>query len=45
VAARHGYLDEIIEPSETREKLLTAFRLLESKRVRPPAKKHGNIPL
>ena len=45
VAARHGYLDEIIEPSETREKLITAFRLLESKRVRPPAKKHGNIPL
>ena len=45
VAARHGFLDEIIEPSETREKLLMAFRLLESKRVRPPAKKHGNIPL
>jgi propionyl-CoA carboxylase beta chain len=45
VAARHGYLDEIIEPSETREKLIMAFRLLESKRVRPPAKKHGNIPL
>ena len=45
VAARHGYLDEIIEPSETREKLATAFRLLESKRVQLPAKKHGNIPL
>ena len=45
VAASRGYLDEIIEPSETREKLLAAFRLLESKRVQLPAKKHGNIPL
>ncbi len=45
VAARRGYLDEIIEPSETREKLVTAFRLLEGKRVPLPAKKHGNIPL
>ncbi len=45
VAASRGYLDEIIEPSETREKLLTAFRLLESKRVQVPARKHGNIPL
>jgi propionyl-CoA carboxylase beta chain len=45
VAASRGYLDEIIEPSETREKLLTAFRLLESKRVQLPARKHGNIPL
>ncbi|HTO86663.1 MAG TPA: acyl-CoA carboxylase subunit beta [Thermoanaerobaculia bacterium] len=45
VAARRGYLDEIIEPSETREKLITAFRLLESKRAQLPAKKHDNIPL
>jgi propionyl-CoA carboxylase beta subunit len=45
VAARRGYLDEIIEPSETREKLVTAFRLLESKRAQLPAKKHDNIPL
>ena len=45
VAASRGYLDEIIEPSETREKLITAFRLLGSKRVPLPAKKHGNIPL
>jgi propionyl-CoA carboxylase beta chain len=45
VAARRGYLDEIIEPSETREKLTAAFRLLETKRVQLPAKKHGNIPL
>ncbi|MGH9368424.1 MAG: acyl-CoA carboxylase subunit beta [Thermoanaerobaculia bacterium] len=45
VAASRGFLDEIIEPSETREKLLTAFRLLESKRASLPAKKHDNIPL
>lgn len=45
VAARRGYVDEIIEPSETREKLIAAFGLLEGKRVSLPAKKHGNIPL
>ncbi|HKF44970.1 MAG TPA: acyl-CoA carboxylase subunit beta [Thermoanaerobaculia bacterium] len=45
VAARRGYIDEIIEPSETREKLIAAFKLLENKRVAVPAKKHGNIPL
>jgi propionyl-CoA carboxylase beta chain len=45
VAARRGYIDEIIEPSETREKLIAAFKLLENKRVSLPAKKHGNIPL
>jgi propionyl-CoA carboxylase beta chain len=45
VAARRGYVDEIIEPSETREKLVTAFNLLEGKRSSLPAKKHGNIPL
>ena len=45
VAARRGYVDEIIEPSETREKLITAFKLLEGKRASLPPKKHGNIPL
>jgi propionyl-CoA carboxylase beta chain len=45
VAARRGYIDEVIEPSETREKLIAAFSLLESKRASLPAKKHGNIPL
>ena len=45
VAAQRGYIDEIIEPSETREKLVAAFKLLENKRVTLPAKKHGNIPL
>ena len=45
VAARRGYVDEIIEPAETRQTLITAFGLLEGKRVALPAKKHGNIPL
>jgi len=45
VAARRGYVDEIIAPSETRQTLITAFGLLEGKRVSLPAKKHGNIPL
>ena len=45
VAARRGYVDEIIEPSETRTKLIAAFALLEGKRTALPAKKHGNIPL
>jgi propionyl-CoA carboxylase beta chain len=45
IAARRGYVDQIIEPSETREKLIQAFALLENKRVSLPKKKHGNIPL
>ncbi len=45
VAARYGYLDEVILPSETRARLATGLRLLEGKRQSLPAKKHGNIPL
>ena len=45
VAARRGYVDEVIEPSETRRKLVAAFALLEGKRAALPSKKHGNIPL
>ena len=45
IAAKRGYIDEIIEPSETREKLIQSFALLENKRVVLPKKKHGNIPL
>jgi len=45
IAARRGYVDEIIEPSETRARLATAFAFLEGKRSSLPAKKHGNIPL
>jgi propionyl-CoA carboxylase beta chain len=45
IAARRGYVDDIIEPSETRPKLIAAFQLLEGKRAALPRKKHGNIPL
>ena len=45
VAAERGYIDAIIEPSQTRAKLITALRSLENKRASNPRKKHGNIPL
>jgi propionyl-CoA carboxylase beta chain len=45
VAAEHGYIDAIIEPSQTRAKLIIALRSLENKRDTNPRKKHGNIPL
>ncbi|MCH1511716.1 MAG: acyl-CoA carboxylase subunit beta [Candidatus Thalassarchaeaceae archaeon] len=45
VAARNGWLDDVIEPSETRRKLIQALRPLRSKREWVPPKKHCNIPL
>lgn len=45
VAAERGFIDEIIEPAQTRSKLIRALRLLENKRDSNPPKKHGNIPL
>lgn len=44
-AANRGYIDEVINPAETREKLLKAFKMLENKATSLPRKKHGNIPL
>tara|TARA_B110000046_G_scaffold177014_1_gene203332 strand:- start:79 stop:1620 length:1542 start_codon:yes stop_codon:yes gene_type:complete len=44
-AAARGYVDEVIKPNETREKLIKAFRMLENKVDNLPRKKHGNIPL
>ena len=44
-AAKRGYIDEVIIPENTREKLLRAFKTLETKAVLLPRKKHGNIPL
>ncbi len=44
-AAEIGYVDDIIEPSATRPRLIDAFNMLASKRISLPAKKHGNIPL
>jgi acetyl-CoA carboxylase carboxyltransferase component len=45
VAASRGYLDDVIVPSETRPRVISAFAMLEGKRDRNPARKHGNIPL
>ena len=45
IAAARGYLDDIIEPSETRPKLAHALQILSNKVDRNPRKKHGNIPL
>jgi propionyl-CoA carboxylase beta chain len=45
VAAEKGYIDAIIEPSETRPRIINALRALENKRDTNPRKKHGNIPL
>ncbi len=44
-AAERGFIDEVIEPSQTRKKLIKAFKMLENKVVNNPRKKHGNIPL
>ncbi|HEX9750610.1 MAG TPA: acyl-CoA carboxylase subunit beta [candidate division Zixibacteria bacterium] len=45
IAAQYGYLDDVIEPAETRFKLIRALELLSTKRDTNPPKKHGNIPL
>jgi propionyl-CoA carboxylase beta chain len=45
IAAERGYIDAVIEPSQTRAKLITSLRSLETKRDTNPKKKHGNIPL
>jgi propionyl-CoA carboxylase beta chain len=44
-AAERGYIDDVIEPRQTRPKLIRALRMLQSKRVEQPKRKHGNIPL
>src|SRR5215204_6531028 len=45
VAAERGFVDEVIEPAQTRPKLIRALALLENKRDTNPPRKHGNIPL
>jgi propionyl-CoA carboxylase beta chain len=45
VAAAYGYLDDVIEPHETRSRLIAALRSLAGKRDANPRRKHGNIPL
>ena len=44
-AAARGYVDEVIRPDQTREKLIKAFKMLENKVDVLPKKKHGNIPM
>lgn len=44
-AAERGYVDEVIKPEQTREKLIRAFEMLDNKVASLPKKKHGNIPL
>jgi propionyl-CoA carboxylase beta chain len=45
VAAARGFIDEVIQPRQTRRKLIVALANLDTKRDRNPPKKHGNIPL
>lgn len=45
IAASRGYVDDVIEPALTRQRLISAFDMLESKRESRPAKKHGNLPV
>ncbi len=45
IAAERGYIDDVIEPRETRPRLIAALELLQTKRQTNPKRKHGNIPL
>lgn len=45
IAASRGYVDDVIVPSITRPRLISAFNMLESKRETNPSKKHGNLPV
>ncbi len=45
VAAGRGYVDDVIEPHQTRAKLIAGLEMLQNKRDNNPPKKHGNIPL
>jgi propionyl-CoA carboxylase beta chain len=44
-AAERGFIDEVIMPEQTRQKLISSFKMLENKVANLPKKKHGNIPL
>jgi acetyl-CoA carboxylase carboxyltransferase component len=45
IAAERGYVDAIIEPAETRRRVIAAFERLANKRDTNPRRKHGNLPL
>ena len=44
-AAKYGYIDDVIEPRNTRFRVIKALNMLATKKLTNPAKKHGNIPL
>ena len=44
-AASRGYIDDVIEPSQTRKRVISALDMLAGKREQSPKKKHGNIPV
>ena len=44
-AAKYGYIDDVIEPRNTRFRVIRALQQLHTKKLVNPAKKHGNIPL
>ena len=44
-AAQYGYIDDVIEPRNTRFRVIRALQQLQTKKLTNPAKKHGNIPL
>jgi acetyl-CoA carboxylase carboxyltransferase component len=44
-AAERGFIDDVIDPADTRVKLIAGFELLRSKREELPQRKHGNVPL
>jgi acetyl-CoA carboxylase carboxyltransferase component len=45
IAASKGYIDIVIEPKETRQRLISAFKAVRRKREVLPRRKHGNIPV
>ncbi len=45
IAAQRGYIDDVIEPADTRRRLVRSLELLKTKRDRNPPRKHGNLPL
>lgn len=45
IAASRGYVDDVIEPAATRQRVISAFEMLASKRETRPSKKHGNLPV
>ena len=45
IAAERGYVDDVIDPADTRRKIIAGFEMLRSKREELPQRKHGNVPL